>query len=41
MGMYIYKLSNEKTEKTTKTSELQTRVDDLNNTIGNLQENYI
>ncbi len=38
MGMYIYKLSNEKTEKTTKTSELQTRVDDLNNTIGNLQE---
>lgn len=38
MGMFIYKLSNEKTEETNKTSELQTRVNSLNNTIGDLQE---
>lgn len=38
MGIFIFKLYNEKTEETKKSSELQTQVNNLNETISNLQE---
>lgn len=37
MGIFMYKLYNEKEEETKKASELQTQVDNLNSTITELQ----
>lgn len=38
MGIFIFKLYNEKTEETKNASELQTQVNNLNETVRNLQE---
>ena len=37
MGIFIFKLNNEKTEETKKSSELQSQVNTLNNTVTELQ----
>ena len=37
MGVFIYKLNNEKTLETQKSANLQEEVDNLNNTVDNLQ----
>lgn len=37
MGLFIYKLNNEKSEETKKSAELQAQVDSLNGTVSNLQ----
>ena len=37
MGLFIYKLNNEKIEETKKSAELQTQVDSINGTVSDLQ----
>lgn len=37
MGLFIYKLNNEKSEETKKSAKLQTQVDNLKGTVSNLQ----
>lgn len=37
MGVFIYKLNNEKTIETQKPADLQTQVSSLNSTVNNLQ----
>lgn len=38
MGVYIYKINNEKVEEIQKSQELQNQVSDLNNSLNSLQE---
>ena len=38
MGVFIFKLNNEKNIETQKTTELQTQVNNLSGTVSNLQE---
>ena len=37
MGIFIYKLNNDKTEKIQKSTELQSQVNNLNGTVSDLQ----